>query len=553
MVRDGVDPHKAEARLTQEIERMRSETPTAAEIEKAIRQTRAQYAYGADGVASQASALGYFESSVGYRHLVELLEGITRVTPEQARAAAEKYFSADNRTVGIFEPTAPAPEAPGADTGVAMLVPMTDRAAFATGRKPALPQIKESVLDNGVRLLVSENRRSPAVVVRGSLAAGGRFETDETAGLANFVAHTLRRGAGARSADEIADVVESVGGQIMCWSSPERVAFAAKGLQDDLPLLLEILSECLRAPTFPPDQVELARGEILTGLKDEFDDPRAMAERDLHELAYPAGHPYHRDTAGTQETVTKLSRDDLVAFHRRSYGPQTMIAVIAGDVQAAETLRLMQRYFGDWQASGARHFEVSRDDYRPGGARRVRTMKHKSQVDVALGYLALSRKDADFPVLNLADNILGRLGLMGRLGSSVRDDQGLAYYAYSNLEACLGRGLWKLRAGVAPDAVERALASMRREIERLRGEPPPADELEDAKRNQIGGLALRLETNDGIADAIHDIAYWDLGLDYLERYPAMIEQITAAAVMEVAARCSDPGESALAIAGPYEG
>jgi len=92
-----------------------------------------------------------------------------------------------------------------------------------------------------------------------------------------------------------------------------------------------------------------------------------------------------------------------------------------------------------------------------------------------------------------------------------------------------------------------------REMERLRSEPPPADELEDAKRNQIGGLALRLETNDGVADAIHDIAYWDLGLDYLERYPAMVEEITPEAMMEVAARCSDPGESALAIAGPYEG
>jgi len=552
MVRDGVDPHDAEARLAQEIERLRSETPTAAEVEKAIRQTRAQYAYGADGVASQASALGYYESSVGYRHLVELLDAITKVTPEQAREAAEKYFAADNRTVGIFEPTAPAPEAAAADTGVAMLFPMTDRAAFRTGRKPALPRVKESALDNGVRLFVSENRRSPAVVVRGSLAAGGAFESDDTAGLANFAATTLRRSAGNRSGNEIADLVESVGGQISFWSSPERVAFAAKGLQDDLPLLLEILSDCLRAPTFPTDQVELARGEIVTGLKDELDDPRAMAERDLHELAYPAGHPYRRDTAGALATVTKLSRDDLVAFHRRSYGPHTMIAVIVGDVRAAEALRLAQRYFGDWQAQGAGRFEVSRDDYRPGGARRVRTMKHKSQVDVVLGYLALSRKDADFVTLNLADNILGRLGLMGRLGSSVRDDQGLAYYAYSTLEACLGRGLWKLRAGVAPADVERALESMRRELERLRSEPPPADELEDAKRNQIGGLALRLETNDGVADAIHDIAYWDLGLDYLERYPSMMGSITAEAVMEVAARCSDPGESALAIAGPYD-
>jgi zinc protease len=558
MVRDGVRPQEAEARLVQEIERMRAEPPEPAEVEKAVRQARAQYAYGADGVSSQASALGYYESAVGYRYLADTLEAVAQVTAEQVRAAAEKYLSPDNRTIGIFEPTAPAPEAAPNDVNVAMLYRVTARPAFRSGgrtrarRAPALPQIEDFALEAGGRLLVSENRTSPAVVVRGSLKAGGALETDDTAGLAHFTAAMLRRGAGKRSSDEIAELVESVGGQISFWSSAERVAFAAKGLAQDLPLLLQVLADCLRLPTFPPEQVELVRGEMVTALKDELDDTRAMADQDLHELAYPAGHPYHRNPAGRLDTVPRLSRDDLAAFHARSYGPRTMITAVVGDVRATEVVGLMRRCFGDWEAPGPSDFEIPPINHQPDGAQRVRTMSHKSQVDIALGYLALSRKDDDFMPLNLADNILGRLGLMGRLGSTVRDDQGLAYYVFSSVEACIGRGLWRLRAGVAPGDVDRALESMHRELNRLRREPPPADELADAKRNQIGGLALRLETNEGVADAIHDIAYWDLGLDYLERYPRLLEAITAQRVTEVAARCSDPRESALAIAGPYE-
>jgi zinc protease len=553
MVRDGVSPAEAEARLTQEIERLRTEAPDPVEVDKAIRQSRAQYAYGADGVSSQASALGYYETAVGYHYLTETLEAVARVTPDDVRAAAEKYLGADNRTVGVFEPTAPAPEGPAAATEVAMLFHTIDRPAFRTGARRALPRIQESMLDNGLRLLVSENRNSPAAVVRGSLKAGGALEADEAAGVANLTAVTLRRGAGGRTGDEIAELAESVGGQISFWSSSERVSFAAKCLAEDLPLLIQVLADCLRAPTFPPEQIELARGEIITGLKDELDDPRAMAEHDLHEIAYPAGHPYHGNPSGRLETVTKLSRDDLVAFHRNNYGPRTMIAAVVGAVRAAEITGLMQKAFGNWAAPGAADFSIPFVDSGPDGARRVRAMRHKSQVDIALGYLALSRRDEQYQTLNLADNILGRLGLMGRLGATVRDNQGLAYYVYSNVEACLGRGLWKLRAGVAPADVERALDSMRKELERLRREPVSADELADAKRNQIGGLALRLETNDGVADAIHDIAYWGLGLDYLERYPGLIAGITAEAVMEVAGRCSDPHQSALAIAGPYEG
>ncbi|UCH34851.1 MAG: insulinase family protein [Armatimonadota bacterium] len=552
MVRDGVSPQDAECRALEEVERLRAEAPEPAELAKAIRQMRAQYAYGASGVSSQASALGYYESTVGYRYLTAVLDAVAALTPDDVRAAAEKYLRADNRTVGVFEPTAPAPETRAPGKEVAMLYSVIDRPAFATGGDPALPRVQESFLDNGARLLVNESKHSPAIVVRGSLKVGGALETDDTAGLANFTATTLRRGAGGRSRDEIADVVESVGGQIGCWCSSERVSFAAKGLEADLPLLLEILSDCLRAPTFPSDQVELARNEIITGIKDELDDPHAMAEHDLHELAYAPGHPYRRHISGTLETVSRLSAEDLAEFHRRCYGPQTMIVAVVGDKRAREVLELVERSFGDWAVPGVADFEIAPPGDPPNVARRIRTMKHKSQVDIALGYRAISRTDDDFTALNLADNILGRLGLMGRLGKTVRDDQGLAYYAGSSVEACLGRGLWKLRAGVSPAHVERALESVCREINRLRSEPPPADELADAKSNQIGGLALRLETNEGVADAIHDVAYWDLGLDYLARYRSLVEAVTAEHVMEVAARCSDPRESAVAVAGPYE-
>ena len=162
----------------------------------------------------------------------------------------------------------------------------------------------------------------------------------------------------------------------------------------------------------------------------------------------------------------------------------------------------------------------------------------------------IARSHPDYFALDTANLILGRLGLMGRLGANVRDLQGLAYYAYSQIEPGRGGSVWSSRAGINPDNVERAITSITAEAERLRAEPVDADELADAQAYMTGVLPLAFETSDGVAATLLNIEYFDLGLDYLERYPGIINALTVDDLHRAAQNHLDPSRLAIGIAGP---
>ena len=174
----------------------------------------------------------------------------------------------------------------------------------------------------------------------------------------------------------------------------------------------------------------------------------------------------------------------------------------------------------------------------------------KTQTDIVLGWLGPERSDPDYYAVALTNTILGRFGMMGRLGDNVREKQGLAYYAYSAVEAGEGPGAWMAVAGVNPATVERTISSVLEEIVRLREELIPADEMADSQAFMTGILPLRLETNEGVADTLADMEHFNLGLDFLKHYPARINELTAAQLQAAVHRFLDPANYALGIAGP---
>jgi zinc protease len=174
----------------------------------------------------------------------------------------------------------------------------------------------------------------------------------------------------------------------------------------------------------------------------------------------------------------------------------------------------------------------------------------KTQNDLVLGFPGLRRRDPDYYAFDLMNLLLGRIGLMGRLGKSVRDEQGLAYYAGSSFEAGLGAGPWAVRAGVNPANVGKAIAAIRKEIERIRTELIPVEELEGGKKYMTGVLPLRLETSDGISRTILEMELFGLGFDYISNYPALINALTPEYVGEVASRHLSSDNYVVAVAGP---
>ncbi len=415
---------------------------------------------------------------------------------------------------------------------------------------PGPNDISRHELSNGIVVLICENHASPSVIVNGLVRVGAADERPEQAGLAAFTAAALMRGTARRTFAQIYEELESVGASAGISAGTYSTGFAGKSLAEDLPLVLDILSDALRHPTFPPDEIEKLRGEILTDLEERAHDTARMAALTFHELAYPAGHPYARSLSGYIETVSPITRDDLAAFYSGGYGPTGMIVVVVGAVKTDEALVQVEAALGDWTSSTYERMPLPDVPRITEARERFVPIPGKTQCDIVLGYPGPARTDPAFLDAAVCNTVLGVFGMMGRLGDKVRDEQGLAYYAYSRVDGGPGPGPWRVIAGVNPANVERAIASIRAEIARICEEPVDEQELADNKAFLTGSLPLRLETNEGVAQVILDMERYSLGLDYLQRYTGLIEAITAEQVQAAAQRWLDPDAYALAIAGP---
>jgi zinc protease len=281
------------------------------------------------------------------------------------------------------------------------------------------------------------------------------------------------------------------------------------------------------------------------------DNTRVVAERTWRELAYPSTHPYHRLTVGTAETISAASVDDLRAFHAAWYGPNQTTLIFVGDVDLDQAMASAEAELGDWPGARNERVEASLPaSDLPGREVREVDMAGKTQADVAIGLPTLDRGSSDYYALSFANHILGRMYFMGRFGEKVRDEQGLAYYAYSELQGSYGRGGWVMRAGVNPRNLDKALVSIDAELKRFLDEGPTPAEQADGVTSLLGSLPRQLETNEGAAAVIGEIELYDLGLDYLERYPDIVRSLTREQVTEAARRWIDLDHLVTAIAGP---
>jgi zinc protease len=415
---------------------------------------------------------------------------------------------------------------------------------------PGPDDIARFELSNGIIVLVRENHSSPSVVTTGYLQVGAYDERPEQAGLAAFTTDVLMRGTTNRSFEQLYEEFESVGAGVGVSGGTYTTGFGTKSLVEDLPLVLDILADVLCHPSFPPDEIEKLRGEILTDLEERAHNTRRMANLTFHELTYPEGHPYARSLEGYVESVSALGRDDLVEFYAGGYGSPGMVIVVAGAVETADALAQIEGAFGGWE--GRTYERAPLPKVPPPASTRERTVAilGKTQSDIVLGYPGPSRSEPDFLNAVVCNTILGVFGLMGRLGENVRESQGLAYYSFSRLAGGPGPGPWQIMAGVAPLNVEQAVASIREEIRRICEERVGEEELNDNKAFITGSLPLQLETNEGVARSILNMERFSLGLDYLQRYKGLIDEITAEQVHAVAQRWLDPDAYTLAIAGP---
>ncbi|MDI6771635.1 MAG: pitrilysin family protein [bacterium] len=413
----------------------------------------------------------------------------------------------------------------------------------------AAGQVVRTVLPNGLTCLVMPSPDSGAVAIHGFVKAGAIFDRDRP-GMARFVGSTLMRGTARRSGPQLAEDLDGIGAGLAVASGLETVVLSGKSLADDAPALLDAAAEVLAEPSFPDDEVERVRGELITSAHVNSLDTRQTSERIFRRVAYPTGHPHSHNPDGDESVLASLTPEDLRAFHAEQLRPEAAAVVLVGDVDPGRATDLVAASFVRWPARGAWAIPGFPAPHAPSGILREESvLPGKSQADLVLGAHGVARTDPDYYAVMLANLLLGQLGMMGRIGENVRERQGMAYYAYSDLRAGLLAGPWWVRAGVHPSNLERAIAAIIHEIEQLQRDGPAGDELADARTYLVGSLAVRLETNQGIAQTLADIELFGLGLDYIERYPEIIGSISREAIVEAIRRFPTEGYT-LAIAGP---
>ncbi len=428
------------------------------------------------------------------------------------------------------------------------MIPAPQRSALNT--LPGADDITRVVLPNGITILARPNFSSPSVVLTGYLNTGSLFDPPEKLGLAHFTAAGLMRGTHEKDFQQIYDILESIGASMSFGSGMHTTGFNSRSLSEDLPVLLQMLREVLQEPAFPAGPLERLRTQLLTGLAIRSQDTGDMASLAFDELIY-AGHPYANPEDGRTETIQAIQLADLAQYHRTYYGPAGMVVVVVGGVEPAAAVDQVSAVLGSWQnplqpepfvLPPARELTES-------VSRRV-PIEGKSQADLLMGCLGPFRRSPDYTAASLGNSILGQFGMMGRIGDVVREQAGLAYYAYTSLNAGLGPGSWQVSAGVNPSNLAKAEDLIRAEIARFTGELVSEEELGDSQANFIGRLPLSMESNNGTAAAILNLERYNLGLDYYRQFAGLVKAVTRQDVLEASRHYLDPDRLATASAGP---
>jgi zinc protease len=417
---------------------------------------------------------------------------------------------------------------------------------------PGPEDILRRELDNGIVVLARANHFSPSVAVSGYLRAGSIFDDEKKLGLADFTASCLMRGTQTRNFQQIFEELESAGAGLGLSGGTHTAGFTGRSLADDLPMLLALLADTLRNPTFPARHVEKYRAALLTSLDFQWQDSRDRAGMAFDELVYP-DHPYGRPDEGYRKTVRRIRRRDLKQFHRRHYGPVGMVIAIIGGIDPEKAVSLVEAALGDWQ-NPTQSQPADLPLWKPLSQRedlRI-PIESKSQADLVIGTAGPPRSSDDFIPAAVGNQILGNFGMMGRLGEKLREEAGMAYYVYSGLGTSVGPGAWVAAAGVAPKDVEPAVEIILEEIRKFTSEPVTPEELADVQANLIGSQPIHLESNIGVASLLLHIERHQLGLDYLQGYPALIYSVTPERILEAASQYLQIDRLAVVAAGGVE-
>ena len=405
---------------------------------------------------------------------------------------------------------------------------------------------KRTVLSNGMVLLTSEQRTLPMVSIELLVDAGSAHESVNQAGLANLTAKLLTYGTKGRSAVQINETLDFIGASLETGCGQDTASLSVTVLKKDLPTGLDLLADVLTQPTFPQAEIDRQKQAVIATIRANEENPGAVAAKAFAAALFPQS-PYGRPVEGTEASVKSLQQKNLQDFFARYYRPNRTIVAIVGDVSEQEIAPLLSKALRGWEKG-----EPSAPPTAPvniGPPKLVRVNKELTQANIAMGHGGVARGNPDYYAIQVMNYILGGGGFSSRAMDSIRNERGLAYSVYSFFAAEKSHGTFEFvmqtKNETATEAIRIATDEMRRIHEQLVSD----QELNDAKDYLIGSFPLRLDTNRKVASFLAQVEYFELGLDYPDRYPNLIRSVTREDVLRVARQYLQPDKLTTVIVG----
>lgn len=407
-----------------------------------------------------------------------------------------------------------------------------------------VPEVERVVLENGIIAYLLPDRELPLVTISAMIRTGSVYEPGDKVGLAGLTGTVMRTGgAGRMTGDQIDEELEFLAANISVGISEESGSAVLDIQKKDFLRGLTLFADILRNPAFDPAKVELAKRQTLEGIRRRPDNPAGITAREFRKLLFGANHPYGRES--TADTVSRITRDDLVAFHREFFTPNSLMLGISGDFEKPAMLAALRQAFGDWPARPvilptippvASVAPDGTSGAAVGGTRSVNILRRDiTQTHLRIGHLSLREGDPDYFALNLLDDILGGNSFTSRLFRDVRSRQGLAYSVGSRLVAGhLSPGAFVMHALTKGTTTHQALETMLQQMERLRQEPVSDEELQQAKDAFLNSFVFSFADAGQIVGRLMALEYYGLPKDFLQQFRDSVVKLTKEDLLRVA-------------------
>ncbi|HEU5464865.1 MAG TPA: pitrilysin family protein [Candidatus Binatia bacterium] len=409
---------------------------------------------------------------------------------------------------------------------------------------------KRAVLNNGLILLSSQQPALPMVSIELLIDAGSRHEPAEQAGLANLTARLLTQGTQKRTATQISEALDFMGASLSTSASEDVASVSMTLLKKDLASGLELLADILSRANFPPPEIDRQKQAVIASIRARQEDPGAVAATAFAAALFPKS-PYGRHVEGTEASVKALSQKSLREFFSNYYRPNRAIVAVVGDVAEPEIARALNDALRGWSKGAAATKPVAPVEI--GKPQTIRIPKDLTQANIVLGHNGLTRGNPDYYAVQVMNYILGGGGFSSRAMDSIRNERGLAYSVYSYFAAEKSHGSFQFVMQTKNDTAAEAIRLGTEEMRRMREQPVSEQELSDAKDYLIGSFPLRFDTNRKVASFLAQVEYYELGLDYPERYAELIRRVSRDDVTRVAKQYLRPEQLITVIVGKHAG